>query len=168
MIDALLEKVYAKCVPDEHGCMNWRGAVQSACKSPTMRKNAAHGVSLRRWMLEEASGRALPASRVATYLCGNDRCVRLEHLGDISRKALQQRNDSLFDAAARIQKSRRIAIKARERSKLSPELAREIRNAEESQRAIAKRYGISQATVGSIRRGLTWRDTSNPFLRLAA
>lgn len=168
MIKTLLEKVYGRCIPDEHGCMNWVGAVQSACKSPIMRKGTAHGMSLRRWMLEESLGRKLQGSNVASYTCGNVRCVRLEHLAEITRKELQQRNNSMMDAASQLRKSYRIVLKARRRSKLSAELARQIEMADGSQREIARRFGVSQTTVGSIKRGMTWRDMSNPFLRLAA
>ena len=48
------------------------------------------------------------------------------------------------------------------RSKLSLELAREIRrlHAEEglSQRDLAKRFGVSQPCIGGVLRGETWRD----------
>lgn len=168
MIEALLEKVYGRCVPDEHGCMNWVGAVQSACKSPVMRKGHAHGSSLRRWMLEEALGRKLRGSNVATYSCGNVKCVRLEHLAEITRKELQQRNNAMMDAAAQLRKSHKIVLKARCRSKLSPDLARQIEMADGPQREIAQRFGVSQTTVGSIKRGVTWRDMTNPFWRIAA
>lgn len=168
MIEFLLKRVYDRCIEDEHGCMNWQGAVQSACKSPIMRRGHAHGSSLRRWLLEAVSGKKLPRSKMATYTCGNVKCVKLEHLAAVTRADIQRRNDAQFDAAARIQKSHRIVVKARARAKLSVEIAREIRAAEGPQREIASRFGVSQTTVGLIRRGVTWRDLSNPFARLAA
>ena len=158
MIEQLLERVYARCIPDEHGCMNWQGAVQSACRCPVMRRGNAHGTSLRRWMLEEARGQKIPSSKMATYTCGNVKCVRLEHLAAVTRAHIQRRNDAKFDAATRLRKSHRIIVKARARAKLSVEAAREIREAEGPQREIARRYGVSQATVGSIKRGVTWRE----------
>lgn len=168
MIEELLKRVYDRCIEDEYGCMNWQGAVQSACKSPVMRKGNAHGTSLRRWMLEDAQGRKLPPGKMATYTCGNMKCVRLEHLAAMTRAEIQRRNDAKFDAADRIQKSHRIMVKARTRSKLNEQIAREIREADGPQRLIAKRFGVSQTTVGSVKRGDTWRDLSNPFWRLAA
>ncbi len=105
---------------------------------------------------------------VATYICGNSKCVRLEHLGAITRSALQQRNDARMNAVQQFLKSHRIAVKARARAKLNPEIVQQIREADGFQRAIAKRFGISQTTVGSIKRGDTWVDHTNPFLRLAA
>lgn len=61
---------------------------------------------------------------------------------------------------------KKLADKARENSKLNSELAAEIRDAEGTQREIAARFGISQATVSVIKRGKTWRDYFNPFIQL--
>ncbi len=169
VLAALLVRVYAKCV-EEGECMNWHGAVQSKCKSPCMRPigPTSHCSSLRRMMLETASGKKMDRTRLATYMCGNDKCVRLEHLGTVTRKKLQERNAANLNAAQRLNKSLRISKKARARAKLTLELAKEIANAEGSQRELARRYGVSQSTVGTIRRGETWRDLTNPFARLAA
>lgn len=166
MISELLERVYARCVPDEHGCMRWQGATQSAGRSPVIREGKT-AISLRRRMLEMSFGRSL-GPLIATYRCGNRECVKLEHLGAISRSKLQKRNQTEMDAGQRARKSHRIGVKARQRAKLSTELAREIRAANEPQREIARRFGVSQATVCAIRRGATWRDLSDPFARLAA
>lgn len=165
----LLDHVYARCIQDGD-CMNWTGAAQRRGKSPTMRRPGdGRGVSLRRLMLEVATGREVPPKLVATYTCGNRECVRLEHLAAISRNALQERNDAQFDAATRLRKSHRISVKIRAwKTKLTLEQAREIRAAPGIYSEIARRYGVSQHTVGSIKRGLTWRDLSNPFARLAA
>ena len=162
----MLDKVYAKCIPDDNGCMNWTGATQSAGRSPVVRRGGV-AISLRREMLEMSFGRSL-GTLVATYKCGNRECVRLEHLTAISKSKLQMRNHAAMDAGQQARKSHRIGVKARARAKLSPEIAQEIRAAEGSQRAIAKQFSISQATVSSIRRGAMWRDLSDPFARMAA
>ena len=146
--------------------MNWAGAVQSVCRSPVIR-NGGQAISLRRIMVEAKLNRPL-GKLVATYICGNSECVRLEHLGAITRSALQKRNEAAMNAIQHARKSHRIAMKARARSKLNPAIVQQIRDADEPQREIARRYGVSQATVGSIRRGMTWRDLTNPFARLAA
>lgn len=170
-LEILLERVYGRCVHDaETDCMNWTGAVQPKSKSPTIRRaDGGQGASLRRMLLEVAKGRPAPPKMVATYMCGNRACVRLEHQGLISRAELQKRNDSQFDAAARLRKSYRISVKVRlAKAKLTLDLAREIREADGTYFEISKKYGVSMHTVGSIKRGLTWRDLDNPFTRLAA
>jgi predicted XRE-type DNA-binding protein len=166
MISELLEMVYKRCVPDENGCMRWTGAMQSAGRSPVIREGKT-AISLRRRMLEMSFGRSL-GPLIATYRCGNRECVKLEHLGAISRSKLQMRNQTEMDAGQRARKSHRIGVKARARAKLSIEIVREIRDADEPQREIARRFGVSQSTVCSVRRGATWRDLSNPFSRGAA
>lgn len=170
-LEILLERVYSRCVPDsETDCMNWTGAVQPKSKSPTIRRpNGGQGASLRRMLLEVSRGRPAPPKMVATYMCGNRACVRLEHQGLITRAELQKRNDSKFDAATRLRKSYRISVKVRlTKAKLTLELAREIRYAAGTYSEISKKYCVSMHTVGSIKRGLTWRDLDNPFARLAA
>lgn len=162
----LLDDVYARCIPDG-GCFNWTGAVQSAGKSPAIR--AGHrGTSLRRLMLETASRKPIDPKSMATYTCGNRLCVKLEHLALVSRQTLQLRNDSEFNALQRLVKSHKIKAKVRLRAKLTMEIAQAIKADDRPQREIAKIYNISQATVNSIKCGRTWKDESNPFLRLAS
>lgn len=167
-IEALLERVYEKCIPDGE-CMNWTGAVQSKCNSPSIRRaDGGHSVSLRRYMLEVAQGKKPYGNRVVSYNCGNSRCVRLEHIGEITRNTLQERNDAQFNSLQRLRKATRISAKARSRAKLTPEIVQEIKASSEPQRVIAAKYGIVQSTVSQIKRGVTWQDYTNPFLRLAA
>lgn len=161
----LLDRVYEKCVPNGE-CMDWTGAVQSKCLSPSIRRaEGGHSVSLRRYMLEVAQGKKPYHNRVVSYNCGNPKCVRLEHIGEITRSTLQERNDAKFNAMQRLRKATRISTKARSRAKLTPEIVQEIKASSEPQRVIAAKYGIVQSTVSQIKRGVTWQDYSNPFWR---
>ena len=167
-LQALLDRVYAKCIPNGE-CMDWTGAVQSKCNSPSIRRaEGGHSVSLRRYLLEVAQGKKPYGARVVTYLCGNPKCVRLEHIGEITRNTLQARNYAQFNAVQRLLKATRVSVKARARAKLTAEIVQAIRASDEPQHVIAARYGIVQSTVSQIKRGVTWQDYSNPFLRLAA
>lgn len=157
MIEDLLLRVYEKCIPGEGGCMNWTGGVQSKAKNPAMRKDKPHCTSIRRWMLEEQKGKAIARNRVATYVCGNPRCVKLEHLIEMSRRELQLRTDSQLDAAQRLQKGKRVSNEKRKNSKLTPEMAKEIAESTGPQRAVGRQYGVSQSTVARIRRGVVWK-----------
>jgi predicted XRE-type DNA-binding protein len=105
---------------------------------------------------------------MATYTCGNERCIRLEHLASVSRRSIQLRINQNYNAADKLAKSAKIIVKARARAKMTMEKAKEIRALDLPQREIARRYGIAQSTVGTIKRGTTWIDHTNPFLRLAA
>jgi DNA-directed RNA polymerase specialized sigma subunit len=119
-------------------------------------------------MVEIAQGKKPYGNRVVSYNCGNSKCVRLEHIGEITRKTLQERNYAQFNAMQRLLKATRVSIKARARAKLTPEIVQEIKASNESQRVIAAKYGIVQSTVSQIKRGVTWQDYNNPFWRLAA
>jgi DNA-binding transcriptional regulator YiaG len=119
-------------------------------------------------MVEVSQGKQPNRKRVISYLCGNSQCVRLEHIGEITRSTLQTRNYTQFNAMQRLLKASRVSAKARTRAKLTPEIAQEIRESNESQRVIARKYGIGQSTVSQIKRGITWQDYTNPFWRLAA
>jgi predicted XRE-type DNA-binding protein len=61
---------------------------------------------------------------------------------------------------------KKLADNARKRAKLTPELARQVREADGPQDRIAEQFGVSQATVSVIKRGKTWKDYSNPFAGL--
>ena len=166
-LQALLDRVYARCIPDVHGCMNWTGAGTSSGKSPEIRiPNVKGSVSLRRLLIETAGCKKIGPSKRATYTCGNTKCVRLEHIGEITKRRLQERSNSQFDAATKLKKSKRISEKARARAKITIEIAKEIVSSSDSQRVLAKRYGVVQSTICQIKRGYTWREIGNNFFRI--
>lgn len=69
-------------------------------------------------------------------------------------------------------RSRAAKIAAGKRSsgaaKLTLEQAREIRASEDTGPVLAERYGVNRSLIGSIRRGVAWRDYSDPFAGLGA
>ena len=70
------------------------------------------------------------------HLCEQKDCVNPEHLEECSPSQHQRYHHA----------------------KLTSQTAREIREATDSQRAIASRYGISQMMVWRIKHGLAWAD----------
>lgn len=104
--------------------------------------------------------------RVAVVRCMNWRCVRPEHIQILQRQKLQRRTANRNHASAKLIGARKISAQARKRAKLTAELAAEIREATDTHREIAKRYGVSHATVYAIKRGITWREYSTPFAHL--
>lgn len=158
----LLERVKAKVV-EVGDCWEWQGAMQTTSPVPTM--NFEGKVKPVRRHLAEAMG--LPVQgKLATYRCGNALCVHPDHLMVITRKKLQQRIAKEFKHHANPIRLKKLSDKARARSKLTAELAQAIRDAEGTQRDIAAQYGVTQATVSVIKRGVTWRDYTNPFTQL--
>lgn len=101
--------------------------------------------------------------RVAVVSCDNWRCVRPEHVQLMLRSEVQKRTSRRQN---RIIGARKISTKARKKAKISAEIAAEIRASTETQRQIAKRYGVSQSLVYAIRKGIVWREHTTAFDQL--
>jgi hypothetical protein len=158
----LLERVKAKVI-EVGDCWEWQGAMQSRSPVPTM--NFEGKVKPVRRHLAEAMD--LPVQgKLATYKCGNPLCVHPDHLMVITRKKLQQRIAKEFKHHSNPLRLKKLSDRARAHSKLTVELAQAIRDAEGKQRDIAAQFGVTQATVSVIKRGVTWRDYTNPFTQL--
>ena len=145
-------------------CWEWTGALQVRSPTPVMRFQQQTN-QVRRF-IAQAKGRQLDGDRLVTCKCRNELCVNPEHVVVITRKRLQELLAKEHKHQANPVRMKKLADKARSKSKLNPELVEEIRNAEGPQREIAKRYGITQAAVSSIKRGRTWKDYTNPFAGL--
>lgn len=144
-------------------CWEWQGALQSNSPVPTMN----YGGKVRAVRRHLAEALEMPIEgKLVTFKCGNPLCVQPKHLELTTRKKLQQRIAKHIKHHTNPVRMKKISDLARLNSKLTLPLALEIRNAEGKQREIAARYGVTQATVSSIKRGATWRDYSNPFAQL--
>ena len=161
----LIQRVSGRVIEDG-GCWNWQGALQSCGAVPTMQWKGKTG-AVRRFVLLD-KGWAPNKGLVATYTCGNPLCVHPDHLGWASRKTLQVRIVANLKYHLDPMRNKRLADSARGRAKLSLDIAQEVRDADGSQRAVAAKFGISQATVSSIKLGKTWRSYSSPFAGLGA
>jgi predicted XRE-type DNA-binding protein len=159
--------IITKHVVEDGDCWNWTGALQSCGATPAMNYKRKVG-AVRRFILLERG--PAPAGRpIATYTCGNPLCVHPEHTDWSKRKAVQQRTTQEQGHQNVAVRNKKIADKARQRAKLTLELAQQVREAEGFQHEIAARFGVSQATVSSIKLGKTWRSyTNNPFAGLGA
>jgi hypothetical protein len=161
-VNKLLTRIRA-LIEEDGECWTWQGALQTTSPVPTMNFNGKVS-SVRRHILEakgvEANG------RLATYSCGNQLCVNPDHVILITRKKLQQRTAKTLNYQINPLRRKRISEKARQHAKITNEIANQIREASGTQRQIAAQFGVSQATVSVIRRGLTWQDYNNPFVQL--
>jgi hypothetical protein len=154
-----------KDIVEEGDCWNWTGALQSCGSVPTIRWQGKVG-SVRRFVLLD-QGVDL-TGRLATYTCDNPACVNPEHLAPSTRKRIQVRTVAESGYTSNPLRRKRVSDKARLRGKLTLDQALAIREADGNQYDIAARFGVSQATVSVIKRGVTWQDYTNPFARLAA
>ena len=162
-MDDLIDRI-RNHIEEVGDCWEWTGALQNNSPTPVMRY--AGRVNAVRRFIATAKGRQLDGDRLVTCKCRNELCVNPDHVVVVTRNRLQE----LIAQERQYQTNpvcmKKLAEKARLRSKLTPEQVEEIRNAEEPQRAIAARYGITQGAVSSIKRGRTWKDYGNPFAGL--
>lgn len=158
----LIEQIQ-KHVVEDGDCWNWTGALQSCGTVPTMNYKRKIGAVRRFILLEQGVDLS---KRLATYTCGNPMCVNPEHVAPATRRSVQRRTTEELGHQQSLLRRKKLADNARRRAKLSPELARQVREADGTQDEIAARFGVSQATVSVIKRGVTWKDYSNPFAGL--
>lgn len=168
----LLEAVQAHAVADEDsGCWNWTGAFLERSPVPTMRWGRRVG-AVRRFIAEDKFGLDF-ATRcgggetvVATYSCGNQACVAWDHVVAMRRLRLQRRTFKTATwARDPVLQKKRSAFARSNFAKIDAHTAERIREDGRAQRLIAADFGVSQATVSSIKRGQTWKnyDNQNPF-----
>lgn len=104
--------------------------------------------------------------KCATYKCGNHLCVNPDHLQVMTKTALQKRTNKVNVRYMSMTRRQRMAAARRQQSKLTTQQVQAIRDDPRKQRDIAKDYGVSQATISSIKRGEIWRDYTSPFIHL--
>lgn len=170
----LLQAIEDKAVKDPYSdCWNWKGATQSGGNAnvPVLnwrgRVNSVRRLVVMERYTGEAANLLQGRKRVATYSCGNPACVNPEHTILASRKAVQNRTAGQVTQLESSMRGRKASAFARKTyAVLDAHKAEQIRLDERPQKAIAADYGVSQATVSSIKRGKTWKTYDNPFLGL--
>jgi DNA-binding transcriptional regulator YiaG len=146
-------------------CWEWQRALQGRYRMPVMNFGGSV-VSVRRHVARTL-GLYVPEHSVVTTSCGNPLCVNPRHVMVTSRAELQARTGAAAASSLKQLLAHKMALRSRGQVRLSAEQVAEIRAAEGiSQRELAALYGVSQATVSAIRRGRTWKDHSNPWVRM--
>ena len=73
-------------------CLLWQRAVTAGMPTAHLPETRGTGTTnLRRWALEQTLGREIEKGNVATFTCGNERCLNPAHLAEWTRQQLQQR-----------------------------------------------------------------------------
>lgn len=103
----------------------------------TSPQHGRKSVLLHRWVMEKALGRRLARAEVVRHRCDNPACFLLEHL------ELGTQADNLADMHRR----------GRRPYKLTAADVDAIRASTDTQRALARRFGVSQNTIGQVLRG---------------
>lgn len=159
-----LDGLRLRCRIDDDGCWLWAGAVQrfDGQRAPESRVWMA---DMRRSMNGKRAaallaGKRIPAGRIAygtclKPLCVNPRCVRIG--------TSAERGAFLAGLWVNRGSPQRIAActqSARLRSRLTPELARWVRESPQTGRDIARALELPESVVSRIRRGETWREAA--------
>lgn len=120
------------------GCWNWTASVSNlgygVC-SYNGGQAAAHRFSYVYFNGE------IPDGMDVLHSCDNASCVNPSHL------SVGTHQQNMIDRAVRLRGAK----------KLNPELVRQIRNSNESQRKIAKSYGVTQALIWRIKTERIWK-----------
>lgn len=161
-----LVSIKDRCI-EEGDCWVWQGAL-STQGIPVARFDGKTGPVRR--IVGELIGLPLNG-RVATCNCGNKLCVSPSHVIAITRKKLQARTGMALrgSVSSKLRSKKIFDTKLKTKPpKLSIEIAREVRSSLETERAAAKRLGVSQYTIHAIRHNKIYKDHGNPWLQIQA
>lgn len=147
-------------------CWVWTGAAQKAGGAPVMRMGKST-INVRPLVYKTLIADNIRPGNLVITTCGERGCVNPDHLTQTTRKKLQKKlaQHDYHANPLRREKLRQAALK---RSKITQEIADQIRASEGSQREIGLRFGLSQACVSKIMRYESWASPSNIFMRLVA
>ena len=144
---------------DGFGCLVWVGFASEG-KFPKWTRDGSER-AVRRSIYRLIHGPIRRGLQVGVN-CGCALCVHPDHLVARSRSVVQRGNTMPVMHKANITRARRAA------SHLTPEQVAEIRRANVSNEAEARRYGISRKHHHRIRTGRQWVDTATPWAGLGA
>lgn len=151
--DALVLKIITdKCRRTIDGCLEWTGYIDPD-RGPMYRLND-QPTSIRRLVWQIKRGKQLGYQEtVKPGECDNWACVEYAHL------VLARREDAAIGRPKTMLHTMRIARAHRAmRGVITMEIARQIRASSDPEKAEARKWGISAATVGQIRRNEIWKE----------
>lgn len=158
-----IEMIHARSIEDGD-CWVWRGGCGHG--TPHMSENAK-SVPVRRWIAQHHLGKQIKGA-FATNSCGNPLCVAPDHVLVVTRARLQKLVSDRIKYQKNPMRNAKISAKKRAQSKFSPDFVEQIRVAEGSQRAVAKRFGVSQDFVNKLRNGKVWKTYGSHWHGLGA
>ena len=159
-IESLMERVSI-----EGTCFEWNGYVYEDNNPQVMHDSKMMAVRKLVMLLNE---RKVPEKAYYKTTCGNDLCVRLEHIKvmDQKRHMISMAKKVNHNAPTRIIKLQKIA---ESRRKLSDEQVQDIIVSEKTSRELGDMYGVSASTITKIKANKARRVMNasvNPFVGL--
>jgi hypothetical protein len=149
----------------EGDCIEWLGYSYEG-NNPQV-SHAGKMVAVRKLVML-LSGRKLPDRAYFKTTCGNDLCVRLEHIKVVEHKKhmISMAKNVIYNAPTRVAKLQASAINRR---KLTDEQVQDILLSSGSSRALALQYGVSPSTISKVKGHRARRSVNaslNPFAGL--
>jgi hypothetical protein len=149
----------------EGDCIEWLGYSYDG-NNPQV-SHAGKMVAVRKLVML-LSERKVPDRAYYKTTCGNDLCVRLEHIKVVDHKKhmISMAKNVIYNAPTRVTKLQASAINRR---KLTDEQVQDILLSSESTRALAVTYGVSPSTISKVKGHRARRVVSaslNPFAGL--
>lgn len=148
-------------------CQEWQGRmtgktpVYSAPAGFAFEGSKAGATGVRGLIYEEHHGVRVPAGHVIRMRCRNDRCCAVEHMMVMtiaeSVKEMSRRGEL---QTLKAQPGRLLAARNRP-TKLTMEIAREIRLSSNSMTKEAALRGVTRQTIGLVRAGKLWPEAAN-------
>lgn len=159
-IESLMERTST-----EGDCIEWQGYVYAGNNPQVCHDGKMIAVRKLVMLLHE---RKVPVKAYYKTTCGNDLCVRIEHIKVVDHKKHMtgMAKNVRHNAPTRIAKLQKVA---ESRRKLSDEQVQDIILSDEPSRALAAAYGVSKGTILKVKAHRARRVVSasvNPFVGL--
>lgn len=155
-----LESLKARCVI-RGDCWLWQGYIANNTPQVMAYPGGQRKMmSVRRLIWELRSSKPQPDGHYSNT-CGDHRCVSPLHTFWRGEKShMRQMAKKRVVTPAMIKKLRDYRIRTGQ-AKITEAMAKKIRESEEVNAVLAKRYGINKSLVSKIKRGVAWRDLSS-------
>lgn len=158
------EKFWRSCTVTPTGCWEWTRYRTRQGYGRVVLPRYSTIASRAAWELVNG---AIPKGRSVMHICDNPPCINPAHLilgspADNSRDMVQKRRQAsgvthgMYGKRGVLAPMYGVRGEQHPRAKLSEAAVRKIRESSDTQRCIAKKYGISQSNVSLIKRLKSW------------
>lgn len=149
-------------------CLIWQGATMGGdqFEVPAI-KDQGKTVPLRTYIFTELLGQTVPDGKVVSFRCRNRLCVEATHIKAMTRHQVTRHAVELTGYNKSAGWLAKCTAAGRKHSGIDPDLIERVRQAEGSNRQVARELNLSRHFVDGIRCGRTWVQ-ANPFTGLGA